>query len=681
VAAGDGSPREFPFDVELFGLEAAPPAVGRPWVTHGRWLAAGAANELVVHPNLLRFLGVEIGDEVTIEGPAGTAATFHVVGAALQSGSTSDAIAWVLPAGLDRLDPGAAGRGALYGVRLADPGDSRVFGETALALFPSGAIESGVDWQDVRADLTAQNEVPIVVLSVFSAFALVAGGFVIANAIGGRVLAQYRDIGLLKAIGLTPAGVTLLFLVEHLALGAVAGAIGLALGTALTPIFRQDIADILATIPVATVDPLRYLSVFVLVELAVAGFTLVPAWRGGRIPPVQAIAMGFARVQSRPSLPARLASWLHLPVAVVLGLKDVFARPVRAGLTVAALALTVVTVTFTLGMQATISDIVAHPERWGEPYDLVAGAEGLSAAELERVVAEDPLVASYFTRTSVAATVAGRTTEIATYALGGEPESWGYRVVEGRMLAAPGEAIVGQGLLDLLGLEIGDPLRLQVDGQSLDLVIVGRYVESDDSGRIAMYSLETFRQQVDPAAEPGGFAINLVPGTDPIDFSVSLRRNPAIGGMWTEVPDTGTSDELLLIRIVLAGLNVVLLVIGVVNLLTTTLLGVRESIRDFGILKTLGLTPGQTIWSVASGMGTLAALAVLVGIPAGLVATSILFDELGRRLGVGAGLGIMPSPGAVALVVPATILLALAGSVVPARLAARISVANALRYE
>ena len=45
----------------------------------------------------------------------------------------------------------------------------------------------------------------------------------------------------------------------------------------------------------------------------------------------------------------------------------------------------------------------------------------------------------------------------------------------------------------------------------------------------------------------------------------------------------------------LYGTDAVLLAIGLVNLLTTLLLGIRERVRDFAIFKVVGLTPRQVL--------------------------------------------------------------------------------------
>ena len=98
------------------------------------------------------------------------------------------------------------------------------------------------DWHDLRDSVTSDNRLYVVLLSVFSGFALLAAVLVIANAIAGRVLAQFRAIGLLKAIGFTPGGVLALYLGEHLALGLVAGAVGLVIGAQIAPVFQNELA-------------------------------------------------------------------------------------------------------------------------------------------------------------------------------------------------------------------------------------------------------------------------------------------------------------------------------------------------------------------------------------------------------------------------------------------------------
>ena len=82
-----------------------------------------------------------------------------------------------------------------------------------------------------------------VVLGSASLAALLAVGFIVANAIGGRILASRRDIGLLKAAGFTPGGVTSLFVVENLILAGAASVVGTALGIAFSPLLLEPTAN------------------------------------------------------------------------------------------------------------------------------------------------------------------------------------------------------------------------------------------------------------------------------------------------------------------------------------------------------------------------------------------------------------------------------------------------------
>ena len=103
-------------------------------------------------------------------------------------------------------------------------------------------------------------------------------------------------------------------------------------------------------------------------------------------------------------------------------------------------------------------------------------------------------------------------------------------------------------------------------------------------------------------------------------------------------------------RPILFGSSPLLVAVGLVNLLTTLLLVTRERARDFGILKAIGLTPRGVLGVVNSGGAALGAIAIVIGIPVGIV----LFRELMRAMSPSEGTDIVgpPGPFALALIVP-----------------------------
>lgn len=676
----DGAP--LPLDVLAQPADAA---VGRPLVQEGRW--PRTASEVALAPEVAHFLRLTPGDTLVVSGAAGPV-RLHVVGVAVHlaaweteaDGLAHRPFASVLPEALAGLAPDHTTWRSALGVRLTDDAAVPAFAGAALDRLGAGDEVRVTDWRKLRAAITAESQLNVVLLRRFSVIALLAAGLVIANTVGGRILAQFREIGVLKAVGFTPANLVALYLGQHLAIGVVAGFVGVGGGALVAPTFEDEFTALLATTAVSPFDPLPLLLTFGILGAVVTGATLLPALRAARVPTVQAITVGFAPVHRASSRLARVAARIHLPTAAVLGLKDAFARPLRAWLTVAALALTVATLTFSLGLDATLNDLLRRPERWGMPFNLQVEPGRLSAAEVEHILATNADVAAFVGLRPLEARPAGVANSVSAYAVAGETRLYEPAIPEGRLFTAPGEAVAGQALLDEFDLAVGDTLRVIVDGRPVTVRIVGRHIDTEHDGRVLLFSLDTYRAQVDPTAGPTEYAVQLradafVPGV-----MEDLARRSG-GQLASEPMSIGAEETVTQIRAILIGLNLVLLAIGIVNLLSTTMLGVRERFRDIGILKTLGLTPRQVVGSIFAGVAALAAMAVVVGIPLGLLVSRALFDELGKRTGVGAGLAVMPAASALALVVPVVGLLALGSGFLPARHAARLKVAEALRYE
>ena len=133
-------------------------------------------------------------------------------------------------------------------------------------------------------------------------------------------------------------------------------------------------------------------------------------------------------------------------------------------------------------------------------------------------------------------------------------------------------------------------------------------------------------------------------------------------------------DELLLL---IYTLDAVLLVITATTLVAVALLSVRERIRDYGVLKAIGLTPRQITSTVVSAHATLALLASLLAIPLGMG----LYLALFRIAGDPTEDAVIAPWWMLALIPIGTVLVVVAATSLPARLATRIHTADALRYE
>jgi putative ABC transport system permease protein len=106
-----------------------------------------------------------------------------------------------------------------------------------------------------------------------------------------------------------------------------------------------------------------------------------------------------------------------------------------------------------------------------------------------------------------------------------------------------------------------------------------------------------------------------------------------------------------------------------------------ERIRDIGVLKTIGFTPRQVVWSVAVSSTATAVAGVILGVPTGLLAANLMLGAVGRGAGIGPEFGSSPSVVGVAVAVTGIVMLAAGTGALVAHRAARAQVADVLRAE
>ncbi|GAB2459633.1 hypothetical protein GCM10027062_44120 [Nocardioides hungaricus] len=687
-----GASRYDAADLLLLAMPTPEPSMGRPRLLAGRWLS-GASGEVVLDHNVADFLGLTVGSRATLAAPSGSQPaeprSLRVVGLAVFPGrgpwpSWSPAASFVSATTLADLAP-AQQTGSAYAVRLDDPAASSAFLQRATDALPSGAIGFSVDWQRLRSDAAEESQFTLVFIAVFTAFALLAAALVIANVIGGRALAQSRELGLLKAIGFTPRQLTGLFLVEHLILGLVGGVLGILAGWALAPLFVARTARAFG-VPNSLADvPLTAMATLVILEALVVVFVALPAWRIGRLPTVRAIAGDYGTPPAAVSRVARLAGWLRLPQPVVLAGKDTFGRRRRAGRTVLALALTLAVTILALSVEATVQRLISDPTLTNQTLLGTLDPGSLSQTEVHQLLAAHPEVTAV-----PAVRVNGTVSEVDVQAtaLGEGSDRLGYVTPAGRMFATDGEAVVGQGLLLRLHRQIGDDITFTVDGRPLKLRIVGRYLAADHNGLTAMFSLDTLSALAPPGQQitPNAYLLAATGSSsessgDPEALKRALvqasdgRVRVELAGSSSVASDAGQ------VRAVLSGLVGLVALIGALNLLMTSALGVREQTREIGTIRAIGITPRQSAVTVITGVVLLTALAALIGVPVGLGIGWLVVSAIGLIIGAGAEIATTPPPLWLVILVLATLLLAGLAGLFPAWRAARLRIADALRHE
>jgi len=339
--------------------------------------------------------------------------------------------------------------------------------------------------------------------------------------------------------------------------------------------------------------------------------------------------------------------------------------------------MTVITLVAGLSMEATYDKLINDPALRAKPWDVRVDPSALgTAAALGLVRGERGVTSATTIAEFQAALPDGR--GLQARAVGAGVERFPYAVPEGRMFAGPGEAVAGRGFYDSHGLHIGDTITLRAAGSPVRIHLVGRHVEPDGDGNVVIFSRSTLPAAAAARIGGGDVIARLAPGTDGRALQRDLERRSG-SRVSAELVSDDVRQERADVRPIVYGSSALLIAVGLVNLLTTLLLVTRERARDFGILKAVGLTPRGILAVVNAGGAVLGLIAIVFGIPAGI----LIFRALMAAMSPSEGTEIVgtPGPGALALTIPVVLVVTALASSLPARRAAATSAAAVLRAE
>ena len=342
------------------GRSSAPAAVDQPELTEGSWVRAGA---VVIERSFADALGVHAGDRITLNGRpfavAGVAVTaaFPVNGVGFLEGSSqwpNPGLIWTTTADAESLATRQYPLGYVLNLKLTNAADAENFADR----FDPGGYTNNtgglyvIPWQMISHQdglLVAQEQKILLVGSWL--LALLAVGS-LAIVVGGRMAEQNRRVGLLKAVGATPALVAGVLMAESLALAVIAGAVGLLAGRLTAPLLTSPGAGLLGAAGAPQLT-LPVIALVIGVALAVAALaSYVPALRAARTSTVDALADAARPPRRHPRLTAYSA---RLPVPLLLAARLAARRPRRVLLGSLSIAITVSGIVAVLFAHATLA--------------------------------------------------------------------------------------------------------------------------------------------------------------------------------------------------------------------------------------------------------------------------------------------------------------------------------------
>ena len=293
---GDGPYFGSGFDARTPGSEKLTPYR----LGEGRW--ATAPGEVVIDQGSAEKADYAVGDRIRV-ATRGEAREFDVVGIAtfadVKSIGTATFAVFDLAAAQDLF-----GKADAYD-RLLVAGD--------LDQGPAGTVVRSAAADD-RFDLEGLKsfvDILRTILLAFAGVALLVGAFTIFNALSIAIAQRTRELGLLRMVGASRRQVRRMVLLEALAIGLGASAIGLGVGLLLASGLESLFGSMGLSLPIAGMSLTG--GTVIAAMLIGVGVTLVaallPARRATKVAPVAALREAGDAV-SRVRLPGRVLRWV-----------------------------------------------------------------------------------------------------------------------------------------------------------------------------------------------------------------------------------------------------------------------------------------------------------------------------------------------------------------------------------
>ncbi|MGW0917201.1 ABC transporter permease, partial [Streptomyces sp. NPDC002784] len=379
----------------------------------------------------------------------------------------------------------------------------------------------------------------------------------------------------------------------------------------------------------------------------------------------------------------RLAGSGLLPRSVSLGVGLPFARPGRSALTLAAVVLGVTTVTFATGLATTMT---RFGDAGRDDYQVTDYATNHkngkeitpehSDLELHALLRSLPAAIEVTARANAEVRMTGTDQEVWFEGRRGDEIRLGGVLTDGRWMRHTGEVVASSAFLRHHDLRVGDRVRLEKGERRQTLTVVGAIMDSNAQLLATNWSTLT---RLAPQEEPIAYHVKLREGADPAAYARAARAadpgiSPApVGSNTVTQTIVGSAMALTLMLTVVAAL-------GVFN---TVVLNTQDRRRDLGMLKSIGMTPRQVIVMTMTSMAVLGAIGSLVGIPLGMAGHHLVVPRMADAVDIDLPSYMMdvwqlPALAALALAGLATALL---GAFIPARRAARLTIAQVLHNE
>jgi putative ABC transport system permease protein len=275
----DGSKK--PKQEYVIGVDSTFPDIYKLTMLSGTQRLTG--HEVLLNKSKAKALDLKVGGTLPLEFPSGKTLDLKVAGIfddTPVTGSITAPLSVLKAAGIKRADQALS----INADKGADKAEVAKALDAVIADIPIVAVQ---DKQQFADSIKGQLNQLLYMIYGLLALAIIIAVFGIINTLGLSVLERTREIGLLRAVGLSRSRLRLMVMLESVTIALLGAALGLGVGLVIGILLRQSLKKDLTVLAL----PLSSLVVFLIIAVILGVLAaIVPAIRASRMNVLQAIA-------------------------------------------------------------------------------------------------------------------------------------------------------------------------------------------------------------------------------------------------------------------------------------------------------------------------------------------------------------------------------------------------------
>ena len=331
----------------------------------------------------------------------------------------------------------------------------------------------------------------IAVILLVSALVIAIAFLCIRFTLLAKIEDDYREIGVMKAIGLRVADIKKIYLTKYVAIAAAGSLLGYALSFVLQDTLLANIRLYMGESDNAALAPLLGIISVALVFLAISGYVNGVLGRFRNISPAEAVRFGVSQEKAGGGKRFRLSVNRLLDANVFLGVKDVLARKSLyvTMLTVLVLAAFIIIVPQNLHNTIASDSFITYMGVGDSDLRIdIQQTDHIAekAAEVAAVMADNPSIAKFVVLTTQTFRVIlddGSEERIKVEL--GDHSVFPLTYIQGRAPAAENEIALSVLNAREMGKTVGDGITLVIAGRETTLTVCGIYSDVTHGGKSA----------------------------------------------------------------------------------------------------------------------------------------------------------------------------------------------------